>query len=694
MSFYHKSILFFLLLLPVFSYIHAAPAFPGLIQMKQPDGSELSLYVRGDEKIRWMESTDGYTLLYDNNKFITYAVLDEKGDMVPSSIVAKDDLLRSSIQREQLDSIPKKLFYSEKQIQIFNEIWDVRNTAVRSSSESGELRATVGTAYAICALVEFPDKPLTKTREDFELLLNQTGYNLHGAEGSVRDFYYENSYGQLELIIHVTGPYMAQNGMKYYGGNDDVYANRLASEVAQKTFSGLNREQIKQYDNNGDGYIDTFHFIYAGYGEEAGGPDSTIWAHKSSMFQLTFQGLRLNTYSCSPELRWNKGSDITHIGVICHELCHVFGAPDFYDANGNSGGEYVGTGKWDLMAVGSWNGRSSLQDSQWYSGSSPAHINMYQKIQFGWVSPETLNSVRFIDGMPNSAETPFAYTYATQTSGEYFVMENRQKKGFDSYIPGHGLLIYRVSIRNSDITGNSVNNTHQQRMYPICASATRYNLPINSPTSYGSINSAGCPFPGSSGKTEFTDNTIPASLSWSGSETNKPITNITEKNGLISFHFMKSVSVTDLTSSVEKKDNGSVMISLSWNPPASANPVKEYKIYRNNQFLQATEQTVFREPVYSEGVYIYQLSVVYMDGSESDRVTTEVVVNFTSIENVVPDRISDQAEFHFYSLQGQLLLRTKSKSFFYSSLPELKRGVYILRIKDQNRISNHKWIIR
>ena len=60
-------------------------------------------------------------------------------------------------------------------------------------------------------------------------------------------------------------------------------------------------------------------------------------------------------YSCAPELRGNRGSGLSRIGVHCHEIGHSFGAMDFYDTDYEVNGEYAGTGQWDLMASGNWN---------------------------------------------------------------------------------------------------------------------------------------------------------------------------------------------------------------------------------------------------------------------------------------------------------------------------------------------------
>ncbi len=148
-------------------------------------------------------------------------------------------------------------------------------------------------------------------------------------------------------------------------------------------------------------------------------------------------------------------------------------------------------------------------------------------------------------------------------------MENRQKEGFNAAIPGHGLVIYHV---HKDVatasSSNNINNTYPQKMYPVCASAT--TNPGTTSSSYGSINSTGCPFPGSSNKTSFTDATTPNMKAWAGANTGKPISNIAENATTkdITFAFMGGsgggtapTTTTVATSSIttnSAKLNGSV----------------------------------------------------------------------------------------------------------------------------------------
>jgi M6 family metalloprotease-like protein len=634
--------LIFNLLLFMSSAAHAVPAYPGLVKKIQPNGAEISLYLRGNEKVHWMESEDGYTLLYDENQYVVYATTDEKGNMVPSNIIVQNVSLRSSAQKDRLKNIPKNLRYSTEQINTLNAIWNIKrnlSSSLRSTTAPG-LRATIGNAKAICALMSFPDKPLVKTKTEFNNLMNQAGYNSNGATGSVRDFYLENSYGQLEITVTIAGPYIAAHDMSYYGENDtnglDKQPEKLAIEAADFTFSEPTINPT-DYDNDGDGFIDAFHVIYAGYGEEAGGAANTIWAHEFGFPSRPYGNKRLKTYSCSPELRGNSGTNITHIGVICHELCHIFGAPDFYDVNGDaSGGDFLGTGRWDLMAGGNWNN----------GGATPAHINMYQKIKFEWVNPVILSSPQQINNMPNSAQYPVAYTYNTPVSGEYYILENRQKVGFDTAIPGSGLLIYHVSnVTNYDINNNLVNVGHPQKVYPVYAAATT-QIPGSTPASYGSINSTGCPFPGSSGKMTFTDYTTPASITWNGQNTGKPITGIQEINHLVSFNFMQPGVQPVSNFQLTRQQND---ITLSWVKPN--NDVTGYNIYRNNNLLiKIVDANSLSYTNYNvaPGNYNYCITALY-NNNESATECQSTTIEGSQSENFPVKNLS--AELHNNSVE-------------------------------------------
>ena len=187
-----------------------------------------------------------------------------------------------------------------------------------------------------------------------------------------------------------------------------------------------------------------------------------------------------------------------NIGVMCHEFGHNLGAPDFYDTDYGTGGQYSGTGSWDCMAGGSWNN----------SGKTPAHHNGFTKwFYYGWLTPITINSAATIS-MSNIEQNQVLYLYTTTTSNEYYLLENRQQIGFDASLPGHGLIIYHADQNYITLHdgSNDINATSHQGLYPKAAG--------------GTINASSCPFPGTSSNTSFTDLTTPNSKSWAGANTN------------------------------------------------------------------------------------------------------------------------------------------------------------------------------
>ncbi len=502
----------------------AVPAYPGLIQYKQENGKTLAIFLKGDEKVKWATTEDGYTIMLNSKGNYEYAIQDMKGDLQLSGVEVNNIKERTAAEKELLSKLSKGLYYSPSQLSMIKSIWDIK------SAEAQKAFPTTGNRKLICILMGFKDLAFTKTQSDFNNLFNQVGYNTGGATGSVKDYYLENSWGQFNLTVDVFGPYTASQNMSYYGGNDangnDMNPRALVTEAVNAADAAAN---FANYDNDGDGTVDGVYVIYAGYGEEAGASANAIWAHAWNITPVTKDGKTISKYSCSAELRGNSGTTITSIGVICHEFGHVLGAPDYYDTDYSTGGQFTGTGNWDMMASGSWNN----------NGVTPAHHNAYTKVKiYGWATATLLSSAANVTVKPVKDNKSF-YQINSTTSGEYWIMENRQQVGFDAYVPGHGLVIYHV---HKDVatasSSNNINATYPQKMYPVCASAT--TNPGTTSSTYGSINSAGCPFPGSSNKTSFTDATTPNMKSWAGANTNSPMTNIAENATTkdITFAFM------------------------------------------------------------------------------------------------------------------------------------------------------------
>ncbi len=524
----------------------AVPAYPGLIEFRQPDGTIINIYLKGDEKINWAETPDGYTILVTKDGEYQYAVTDANNDLVFSGVTVSPHNSRTSNEKSLLLELERGLRYSSKQKEMMLSVWEMKDDAVAKSFP------TTGQRTLLCILMQTPDVVFERTQEEFDALFNQLNYTLDGASGSVKDYYLENSYGQFDLTIDVVGPFTADSIMSYYSSFEG--ARNLMIEGIHLADSVVN---YADYDNSGDGAVEGVYMIFAGYGQEAGGGPNTIWSHAWGIWPaIVLDGVSISRYACSPERRGNSQSNpnrlITRIGVVGHEFGHVLGAPDFYDTDGEgSGGNYQGTGRWDMMASGTWNN----------GGATPAHHNPYTKTHiYNWAPQQILDEPGHFT-LENSVENSESfYRINTLTPGEYFLLENRQNIGFDQFVPGEGLVIYHIHA-NVEAAGNGVNASHPQLMYPISAGATTY--PDSTPESYGFISSPETPFPGSTNNTSFTDFTIPGSRSWSRSFTNKPLTNISHNSieRTISFDFMESEELTQWMHWDEGHNHGSVGVN-------------------------------------------------------------------------------------------------------------------------------------
>ncbi len=503
----------------------AVPAYPHPVKYTLPDGTIITIQMKGDERINWAETMDGYSILASHDGFYEYAVPDAQGDMVLSGQRVSPIEQRDAGEKHFLEDVPRGLFFSDRQVEMMLEVWEMREEAASRGFPS------TGDRTLIAILMETPDVPFQKTQEDFDALFNQTGYAYDGASGSLKDYYLENSYGQFDLTVDVVGPYTADHNMSHYGSTWNG-ARQLATEAVHLADPDVD---YTDYDNNDNGWVDGIYMIFAGYGEEAGGGPNTIWSHAWSIDPVQLDGVWISRYACSPELRGNSGTNITRIGVIGHEFGHVLGAPDYYDTDGEgSGGSFTGTGSWDMMAGGTWNN----------GGATPAHHNAYTKVYtYGWATPHTLNKPDTITMLNSIENNDHFYRMNTDTPGEYYLLENRHHIGFDSHIPGEGMIIYHVH-KEVATSGNSVNVGHPQKMYPVCAGANFD--PSGPPWSYGIINSDQTPFPGSTSQTSFTDVSSPSSISWAGDNTQKPITSISHDadNQTVTFFFMEDADTS------------------------------------------------------------------------------------------------------------------------------------------------------
>lgn len=510
-------LIFFLLLINYFcgQYVLAVPAYPFKITVNTTDGLSAEIFMKGDEHQKYAVTTDGYTLLNTSDGW-WYAAQSEEGFAVKSNYRLLGEGNESDELKRFKATCPKGITPKYSTNEPINKVLGVRR--------SKPIGPIVGERRALVILIQFRDLSFKKSRHEFEAMFNALNMHDNGLNGSVRDYYRFASQGQLDYVSDIYGPFTAKNNMSYYGSEE----SQVVDLCVEAILSLPDTIDYSRYDNDNDKIVDNVHIVFAGYGEEAGAPSQTIWSHEyPHRIALKKEvGYSFAGYSCSPELRGNRGENISHIGAACHELGHALGAMDYYDDNYKVGGEYLGTGQWDVMANGSWNDE----------GRTPANFNPYVRSAiFGWNSQVVLlgdqhiTMPKMIEG--NASQTP-VYRLDTEVEGDYFLLENRQQESFDAAIPGAGLMIYHVhpDFESYRLT-NTINCTHPQGFYPVCSSYSEPSL-----KSYGNINSNGCPFPGNNHVRTFSSSTSPTAKAWNGSPAKLAINNITiSSDSIVSF---------------------------------------------------------------------------------------------------------------------------------------------------------------
>jgi M6 family metalloprotease-like protein len=551
----------------------AIPASPKAVQVIQPDGTSLTVWMKGDEFSHYAVSTDGYTLLPNDNGYYTYATTDSLGSLRPSDVIAHNVEERDIFDLHFLATTPSGLTFSasQKSATITKRIEQSirKNSALRSTTalKPGLLAEypTTGSPKSLVILVNFKDVSMntTHTATVFDNMQNKSGYSENGHVGSVRDYYQFNSGGLFNPDFVVVGPVTVSQNMSYYGGNDSSGNDKLPAVMVQEACQLVDSQvDFSQFDADSDGTVDNVYVYYAGLGEADGGSANTIWPHSyslsSSSISLTLDGKKVDSYACSAELKsGTSGSVLTGIGTFTHEYGHILGLTDMYDVDYDSyNGEGFDLNYWSLMASGSYNG----------DGCIPPCLSLLERTLLGWATPTELSSPAYAS-LEDLGSSNKGFIIKTSNSGEYFMLENRQKTKnvWDSGLYSHGLLIYHVDMR-SDATialnyygQGTYNFTFEQLwLYNLVnAKSTHqcndleeadnkyYIYDGTNATAY--LNSLyGDPFPGSTYKRTFTDTTLPSMKTWSGVSLNKPITDITETNQTITFAFMGGSEFTDL----------------------------------------------------------------------------------------------------------------------------------------------------
>lgn len=297
----------------------------------------------------------------------------------------------------------------------------------------------------VTILMQFPDN-LADTIEHsparFDSMLYSVGvYNGQSYRaGSLNDYFLENSYGNYSVKGGVAGNrwFMSKfNYSRYYDGNYMLSTGeQLAQENLQQVDSLID---FKGFDLDGDGHIPALFMVHAGADGADNGNVNCCWSHAIPYFNyLTDDGVIIDGVTNVPEFALvtpARETTLCCIAVMCHELGHLVGLPDLYDGSRRT----WGIGYWGLMGYGAWGAGGN---TPW----SPSHMEAWSKVEAGFVTPVVITNDTFNLRILDVETHPVVYKVWRNgvNCDTCFYLENRQKKGVDTPLPGSGLLIWHI----------------------------------------------------------------------------------------------------------------------------------------------------------------------------------------------------------------------------------------------------------
>ncbi|MCP4108816.1 MAG: M6 family metalloprotease domain-containing protein, partial [Desulfobacteraceae bacterium] len=516
--------------------LSAAPHWGDKFQLKQPDDSKVTVRVWGDEFYQDVESVDGYTLVRDpSTGWICYAELSSDGseyissgqiyrtdEQEPSALGIKDSGEEKIKKTQKKHLRINKKTREQKAARKRNEL--LGDDSVYNPKESILMNALGGeTITGLTILIDFPDEPANASRSEIDNFCNQNGYSNNGNNGSVRDYFYDISNGNMIYQNAVTW-YVRMPYNKTYYDTPDGYgklSELITEALDQLQAQGFDFSQLSVQNNE----FVAVNILYAGYPDH--GWANGLWPH-SGMTYYYINGVRIRRYQMT-----NIGYALK-LGTFIHENGHmVCKWPDLYAYDRHD----KGTGGYCLMSAG--------------HGGNPPMANPYFRSLMGWITVTDINGMSQGTSLSLTSNGHTAYRYTGPGAESYFI-EARIKEERSASLPDEGLAIWHINTNGSN-TSASYDN-----LVAIEQADGLFSLENNA-------NDGGSGDLFHSGYKDIFDSSTNPSTNWyDGSQSGLSISSISSVGSTMSFTVGESqnvcnapeISVTDISES---------SISLSWN---------------------------------------------------------------------------------------------------------------------------------
>lgn len=302
----------------------------------------------------------------------------------------------------------------------------------------------------IVILIRFKGEEEFMTEEKSLLLNNVYNYfadednNAFSDLGSIslKSYINDLTYGKINVETSIY-PMNSENNITYISleapNTREYYEKFYAGSSIEKEFIAWAFSQVKdqinleaeELDKDNNGEIDAITFLVNG----ATTSNNMLWPHQTTFSgNENLKGKKLGSYNLI-----NVGNQEVNmfnkqmLKVVIHEFLHILNYPDLYRYY--SYGSPVG--EWDIMGDSVGYGQLPLVYTRNYYGN--LNLNIKEISQDGVYTLKNSQSTNKNDVIAYKIKSPLS-------EDEYFMLEFRKQAGnWDSYLPGSGLIVYRIN---------------------------------------------------------------------------------------------------------------------------------------------------------------------------------------------------------------------------------------------------------
>lgn len=408
----------------------------------QPDGTKLNVVGTGDQHYASFYTADGTPIVRDPLTGYYQIAAVENDQLRPSGVQptiagANSFLPIRSNFREDAE-VKKSKAHSHNGLPLNDSRWQQRRREAkietlnflinRGAGAAPPKRETVGTYIGIVLPIDFPDVRGTISITEIENFCNKKGYTGFGNNGSVFDYFFDNSNGKLHYTNIVAPYYTAKNPRRYYA-NDSLDCQIRSIELIEEAlaFHKRNGFDFSMLTSDTKDYVYAVNVFYAG--PVVNSWTKGLWPHQFHLNRPFPLSGSKNAYDYQIT---NMGQELS-LGTFCHENGHMIcDFPDLYDYGADS----KGVGIYCLMCAG-----GSI------NSKNPSQIGAYLKFKAGWsVKVESIAA----GSKAKLASNTNHFIISKRSETEYFILENRQIAARDESLPSHGIAIWHVDENGSN----------------------------------------------------------------------------------------------------------------------------------------------------------------------------------------------------------------------------------------------------